>query len=232
MSAAAVAAPPPPPALAAIDRAYYAQDAGLLERVLAGPGLEAAGHPRLDTYARAYGLYRLGCLRRRGDPAMARELEAAAALVRRPPRGPWEVEYRALAAGIAATLAGTGGYNGLKYGPQAERDCEAALKLDPGNPRALFFAGLSQGNTPEVFGGDLDQGIRLLQQAAEAFRRRGGADGLPRWGEPDVYAWLGIFHWRKGERDAAARAYAEALRLRPDFAWVRTGLLPRLGHPR
>ena len=44
----------------------------------------------------------------------------------------------------------------------------------------------------------------------------------------DAYAWLGQVAVRCGDPDAARRHYLQALEIEPQFAWVRSVLLPAL----
>jgi len=47
-------------------------------------------------------------------------------------------------------------FAGFKYGPKASRELERALRLNPDNPRALCFQGISKLKTPRLFGGSLE----------------------------------------------------------------------------
>jgi hypothetical protein len=70
--------------------------------------------------------------------------------------------------------------------------------------------------------------ISQLNKAEALFKTDRPGKAMPDWGHAETYAWLGIAHQRLGHKDESRRAFQEALRLEPGFAWVRDVLLPGL----
>ncbi len=107
---------------------------------------------------------------------------------------------------------------------------QRSLELEPRNPRVVAGHAGQLFWTPPQYGGDPRRGIERYREALALFAAEPAAEGeLHCWGEPDTWAFLGLAYLMLQPPDAAAgkAAVAEALRLRPDFAWARQALLPR-----
>lgn len=113
-------------------------------------------------------------------------------------------------------------------GTRAARASARALELAPSNPRVLLLDGIGKLNTPRAFGGGDDVAEAQLLRAVAAFRTEPPGRPWPRWGRIDAYAWLGQIAAQRGDPDAARRYYLEALQIEPEFAWIRSVLLPAL----
>jgi tetratricopeptide (TPR) repeat protein len=119
--------------------------------------------------------------------------------------------------------------NAITLGPKSSGILSKALGVAPKNPRVLLQNGVSKYNTPEFFGGSKKEAIKFFQHAIEAFRTVAAADSLsPDWGFEETYAWLGISYTDKNEKDNAREAYNDALKINPEFGWVKYNLLPAL----
>ena len=74
------------------------------------------------------------------------------------------------------------------YGPKATNMLEAAIELDPRNPRAAGVLGTNLYYTPSMFGGGAAAAHPHLARAAELYTAEranaGRAAHLPRWGAP------------------------------------------------
>jgi hypothetical protein len=106
-----------------------------------------------------------------------------------------------------------------------------AKKLAPTNPRVLWVEGGTLYFTPPAYGGDPANGIAAWRAAVAA------SDGehlastpLPGWGKPEALMALAFAHLNQQVPDlTAARAEADAaLRLQPDWSYVRDILLPAI----
>ena len=113
-------------------------------------------------------------------------------------------------------------------GTRAGRASARALELEPNNPRVLLLDGIGKLNTPRAFGGGEDRAEALLLRAVAAFRTEPAGRPWPRWGRIDAHAWLGQVAAQRGDPDGARRHYLQALEIEPQFAWVRSVLLPAL----
>jgi tetratricopeptide (TPR) repeat protein len=118
---------------------------------------------------------------------------------------------------------------GMKFGPKSASVMETAQKLAPKNPRVLLLAATSLYFKPAMWGGDKKKAVETWQQAASIFDDTKKADTyLPDWGHEETYAWLGQAFASEGNTDAAKASYERALEIRPDYAWVKYVLLPKL----
>lgn len=112
-------------------------------------------------------------------------------------------DAHALLADLYGRKIGYGGvFAGMKYGSKAEAEGSRALQLDPNDPLAYVVNGRRELYSPKMFGGDIDKAIA-------SFRKSTTVD--PHYDEG--FVWLAIAYDKKGDRDAAKAAIAEALRV-------------------
>lgn len=224
----------------AIERAYLRSNAAAIAR--AAEPLEAAliANPKDPAllYTRAFAHYTaVAPLRAKNDrDGMLARFEQAIALLERVRGEPWEAEAAALQANILGNVIGLkGGWAGMTLGPKSSRLLNRAEQALPGNPRVLLFRGISLLNTPKAFGGDPKRGLELFQQAVERFEElaaeaeRAGTAAAgpgPRWGHADALVWLGLAKKNAGDLAGARAAWAEALAIEPEYAWVKFALWP------
>ena len=117
----------------------------------------------------------------------------------------------------------------MLLGRRAKKAIEKAGRRAPDNPRAALAAAVTDFNTPGMWGGDKDRAMEGFRRAAALFAVEKPADPLqPVWGHDEVYAWIGLAHLDRDERDEARAAFEKALEIEPDFGWVRYDLLPGL----
>lgn len=73
---------------------------------------------------------------------------------------------------------------GMVFGPKAGQTFAKAKELNPENPRALFYYGQNLAFTPKQFGGGLDKGVPMMQEAVERFDTFEPASSIhPDWGK-------------------------------------------------
>lgn len=138
-------------------------------------------------------------------------------------------EAHALLSAIYGRKAGQGMISGMRYGPKAGNAMQRAKELAPDNPRVILVDAISLYNTPSMFGGDKQKAVGRLQAAIDRFEATTPNDPLaPQWGHADAYAWLGTAHLDAGRPDAAKQALENALDVRPDYAWVKYVLMPKV----
>jgi tetratricopeptide (TPR) repeat protein len=117
----------------------------------------------------------------------------------------------------------------IVLGPKSGREMERARKLSPDNPRVALLEAISTYNTPALFGGGKEKGLEAMKRAAELFERWNAPDSLlPDWGKAEVYAWIGLAHLDRNESILARKAFETALRINPDYGWVKYALLPKV----
>ncbi len=106
-----------------------------------------------------------------------------------------------------------------------------AKELAPKNPRVLWALGGSLLFTPVEYGGNPEHAIetyRRMVQAAEA--ERPASSALPDWGKPEALMSLAYAHLSQTAPDlkAAEEEAHAALRLKPEWFYVREILLPQI----
>ena len=109
-----------------------------------------------------------------------------------------------------------------------------ALSLGPASPRVVIMdAGLIYNSPPEL-GGSRERGLSRWREALTLFEREAGSSPgntlEPRWGHALAWGWFAnlLLAADSGQIGAAREAAATALRMRPDFWYVKEQLLPRL----
>jgi tetratricopeptide (TPR) repeat protein len=106
-----------------------------------------------------------------------------------------------------------------------------ATELEPDNPRVLWISAVPSLVLPPEKGGNLDRAIEIYRRMDEVSPEVSDAGSpLPDWGKPEALMSLANAHLQRSPADlAAAREAARAaLRLQPDWFYVRDVLLPQI----
>jgi len=109
-----------------------------------------------------------------------------------------------------------------------------AKELAPENPRVLWALGGSLLFTPVAYGGSPERAIetyrRMVQAAEAAGSMRPASSALPDWGKPEALMSLAYAHLSQTAPDlkAAEEEAHAALRLKPEWFYVREILLPQI----
>ena len=120
---------------------------------------------------------------------------------------------------------------GMALGPESKRVLEKSKRLDGNNPRVVLTDGMSDYYTPAMFGGDRQRAISKMEQALALFAKEEIRDFLqPSWGYDEACAHLGIMRQEAGDIEGARKAFVKALEINPNNGWVKSLLLPGLGH--
>ncbi|HEX5727120.1 MAG TPA: hypothetical protein VFX98_16705 [Longimicrobiaceae bacterium] len=115
-------------------------------------------------------------------------------------------------------------------GERKTRAMAEALHLEPENPRVMLLRALQYWSTPGYAGGDKEAALDGFHRAVECFEVWEPADPLgPVWGHPQALAYLGMAYLHRRDEERARDALAAALRIAPDYHWVKHVLLPQLG---
>ena len=142
---------------------------------------------------------------------------------------PDAAEAHALLASVYGRQIGLSPVKGMILGPKGGKAIRKALELAPDNPRVVLSAAIGDFNTPKMFGGNKERAMKGFRRAAELFSREKPADPLePSWGHSEAFAWLGLAHMDRDEKEPAGAAFEKALQINPDFGWVKYVLLPEL----
>lgn len=126
-------------------------------------------------------------------------------------------------------IKASGFFSGMKYGPKSNNAMSKAKKLAPDNPRVALLDAIGTLYKPSMFGGSTEGAIEGFQRAAELFNDwQPPNEFAPRWGDAEVYAWLGQGYAKAEEYEKAKAAFRKALNVKPGYPWVKELLLPEL----
>jgi hypothetical protein len=79
----------------------------------------------------------------------------------------------------------------MTYGPAAAEALETAKKLNPENPRVYLQEAADKINTPEQYGGNKEEGKKLLEEATKKFESFKPESSIhPNWGRNQVQYYL------------------------------------------
>lgn len=208
-----------------VDAGLLALQVEMIEKELAA----APADPALN-YFRAMAHYAEGCLARaQKNPKNAgTQFEEAVKNLEQIKSGPFETEAMAFRGYLLNQLIGVkGSASAMTLGPKSGNLLGQAAGRAPANPRVMFFQGVSLVTTPEMFGGDIAAGTKLLERAEAAFGKQ-AKDAAVHWGQAEALAWLGIAKKKSGDLDGARKAWERALAVEPEYGWVKYVLLPSL----
>lgn len=114
---------------------------------------------------------------------------------------------------------------------QSQRLLARALELEPDNPRVLWVQAIPYLFSPPEQGGNLGRAIELYRRMAEVSQAASDAGSpLPDWGKPEALMSLAFAHLRQSPPDlaAASEEARAALRLQPEWSYVRDILVPQI----
>lgn len=110
-------------------------------------------------------------------------------------------------------------------GLEAGRQMAAAVEQAPDNAWVVFQDGVSDYETPMMFGGNKKRAIGKLRRAAVLFAQsRPPGSSEPVWGEAETWLYIGRTHQALGDSDAAREALQTALAMAPDSRDIREAL--------
>lgn len=119
----------------------------------------------------------------------------------------------------------------LDRAKQARALLAKAKQLEPDNPRVLLLEGNDLFFAPPAMGGDRQRAVELYRRAvAHSPESPSPHSPLPDWGRAEALMSLAVAHLASTPPDlTAARQEAdEALRLEPEWSYVRDMLLPAI----
>jgi len=113
----------------------------------------------------------------------------------------------------------------MSLGIQSYQYFGKAFEKSPENPRVHYLKGVSDLYTPEQYGGGADAAIKTLTKSVELFEKENIKDPvLPSWGKDEAYAFLGMAHNMKGDKEKAVELFQKALKVNPAFIMAKDEL--------
>jgi tetratricopeptide (TPR) repeat protein len=138
----------------------------------------------------------------------------------------WAEPY-ALQSAAYGVKMGYSPMQGMILGSKSNNLIEKAKKLDPNSALAWKVYANSKFFTPEMWGGDLDEAIAGYEKAIQLYESKPETLAY-NWMYLDAMAFLGQALVKKGEHTKALAIYEKALKIEPEFGWVKYSLLPQV----
>jgi hypothetical protein len=117
-----------------------------------------------------------------------------------------------------------------EYVARSGRNLARAKELAPDNPRVLWVAGGDFLFKPPQWGGSTERAIEIYVRAADVAAAPQPDSPLPDWGKPEALMSLAYAHMNQKAPDlvAAEKEARAALRLQPQWSYVKDVLLPQI----
>ncbi|MFL6199618.1 MAG: hypothetical protein ACJ76J_10605 [Thermoanaerobaculia bacterium] len=104
-----------------------------------------------------------------------------------------------------------------------------ATDLEPDNPRVLWVKAVPLLVLPPDKGGNLKGAIELYRRMDEVSQAKSDTGSpLPDWGKPEALMSLAFAHLQQSDLTSAREEAQAALRLQPDWSYVRDILVPQI----
>lgn len=105
-----------------------------------------------------------------------------------------------------------------------------AAELEPNNPRVLWVQAVPYAVLPPERGGNIDRAIELYRKMLDNATPLNPQSPLPDWGKPEALMSIASAYLMKSstELKTANDTAAEALRLQPDWHFLRDVLVPQI----
>jgi tetratricopeptide (TPR) repeat protein len=139
----------------------------------------------------------------------------------------FEGEAKTLVAALYMMRLASNPMEAIALAPKIYELLDEAEAAPGSNPRALIVKGVMLMNTPPMFGGSVEKAIEAFTKGL-AMYEADKKDVKVTWGYEEMHAWLGQAFEKNNQPDKAKEIYTKALKIAPDFAWVKFNLLPNL----
>lgn len=140
-------------------------------------------------------------------------------------------ETYALLASVAGHLAALDPSHAETHGMASNDFGSRAAKLGPSNPRVALLRGTGALYGPPEYTGGPKEAERQLQRAHDLFAQDAPGAPLPSWGRAETSGYLALARHALGNDVGARVAAEEALKLAPNYKFVRYKILPMLDKP-
>lgn len=173
-----------------------------------------------DAYVTAFLEYRIGVAANVAQESRLakRSLKRSAKILRGVLKEtPDSLPHLTLLAQVYGMQIGVSPMKGMTLGRKQHALIERAVAIDPDNAHALLVKGISDYNTPSMFGGNKSDALGTLDRAIKAFESTPDAE----WGVAEAWVWRALTLDAMERRGDAIEALNTALTLEPDYAWAR-----------
>lgn len=134
-------------------------------------------------------------------------------------------ELAALQSAIYDLKMGYSPMHGVVLGSKSSALIEKATRLSPLSPFVWKVYAASKFFKPEMFGGNIDEAIDAYKKSIQLYETKGPI--RTNWLYLDTLAFLGQAYIKKGNKADALALLEKALKVEPNFNWVKNVLLPK-----
>ncbi len=140
---------------------------------------------------------------------------------------PKKGELKALIGGLYGLKIGLSPAKGIYLGPRSLRYLNDGTQMSPTHPAVWVEMANAKYHSPKLFGGSNQEAIKYFSKAQGLFEQSNNKYRY-NWLYLHTLAWLGQAYEKAEEWDKAESTYRQALKLWPDFEWVKEELIPQL----
>ncbi len=137
----------------------------------------------------------------------------------------YKAEAYALLAGLNGYEIGLAKHKAPFLGKKSQKLTGKSLELTRINPLGWMEKGNIYYHMPGFFGGSYDKAKNYYSNAVMYFDQ---TPYLPAWLKLNALVWLAKTHEANGNFEEAASTYRKALKIEPEFNWVKNELYPGL----
>ena len=136
-------------------------------------------------------------------------------------------QYSALMGGLIAMEIEQKPAQMMFLGPKCSSYISESVDMNTKNPTAWVEKGNLKYHAPRLFGGDMEEAIECFQKAISLYEANPSLKANS-WQYLHALAWLGKAYEEEDEYGKAKQTFEKALRVEPNFLWVKNELLPEL----
>jgi len=133
-------------------------------------------------------------------------------------------EANALLSSVYGMKIGLSPMKGMFLGSKSASAAAKGIKLAPENPFTNYVKGNYLFYTPSMFGGDAKESLTYLEKSKKCYEK---AIKTNNWEYLSMLTLLGQAYHKEGLYEQAKATFETALKIAPDFNYVKKALLPR-----
>jgi len=137
-----------------------------------------------------------------------------------------QAEAKAILSSIYGFEMAYSSWKGMFLGAKSSNTISSAIKLNDQSPLVWQVYANSKLFTPKAFGGNQQEAVESFKKSVELYEEQGYTKN--NWRYLDALAWLGQAYQKIGETDKARQTFEKALKVEPEFSWVKHSLLPAI----
>jgi tetratricopeptide (TPR) repeat protein len=137
-------------------------------------------------------------------------------------------EYHAYTAAAYGFKIGLSTWRAPFFGPKSMNHAELALEKNPRSFQANMEMGNVWNHMPAMFGGSDEKALVYYSKALEIMESKPEEIKRHNWMYLNLLTLVGQMQKEKGDAESARKYFEQALKIEPNFVWVKEELLPSL----